>query len=203
MPVPPRTMFGAWEDDKFIGVVIFSRGANPQLGSPYGLEPSQCCELTRVALSQHESPVTKIVAAAIRALREHSPGLRLIISYADPYQGHHGGIYQAGNWVYTGATSSARSYVDRAGKTWHTRQVSESGFKRQFGEMRPVPRPSQLTRIDTPGKHRYLMPLDKAMRRQISKLALDYPPPLAVEGSEETRPATGRESRVRSPATAL
>lgn len=94
LPVPPRTMFGVWEHGKFIGTVIFSRGASPELGRQYGLKQVEVCELTRVALNDHDAPVTQIVAAAIRALREHSPGLRLIVSFADPHYGHHGGIYQ-------------------------------------------------------------------------------------------------------------
>ena len=35
-------IFGAWEDEQFIGVVVLSRGSSNQLGSPYGLTQTQC-----------------------------------------------------------------------------------------------------------------------------------------------------------------
>ncbi len=35
--------------------------------------------------------------------------------------------------------------------------------------------PKEARPIIVPGKHRYLYPLDKAMRRKISRLALPYP----------------------------
>lgn len=79
---------GAWEDGKFIGVVIFSRGATVNIGKPYKMDQTEICELTRVALTNHVTPVTRIVAIAIKMLRKQSPGMKLIISYADVDQGH-------------------------------------------------------------------------------------------------------------------
>ena len=35
MPTPPVLNIGVWESGKFIGVVLFSRGANNNLGRPY------------------------------------------------------------------------------------------------------------------------------------------------------------------------
>lgn len=47
MPVPPIVKIGVWENSKFIGVILFSRGASPDLLKPYGLTQYQGCELTR------------------------------------------------------------------------------------------------------------------------------------------------------------
>ena len=177
LPVPPRTTFGVWEHSKFIGTVIYSRGASPDLGRPYGLTQTECCELTRVALAEHAAPVSQIVAESISALRAHSPGLRLIVSFADPHYGHHGGIYQAGNWLYLGETASSIEYRDKNGKRWHPRQLSSTGVRKQFGVERAAPKPSDMTQVKTPGKHRYVMPLDRAMRRKLQKVAQPYPSP--------------------------
>lgn len=175
LPVPPRTMFGVWEDNKFIGVVIYSRGASSTLGGPFGLSQVEVCELTRVALAEHKHPVSQIVAETLRELRKHSPGLRLVVSYADPFEGHHGGIYQAGNWIYTGETKPYVAFLDDSGKRWHTRQVSPTGRRKQFGRWRRVPKSTDLEKIQIPGKHRYVMPLDRSMRRHVTKLAQEYP----------------------------
>jgi len=40
----------------------------------------------------------------LRKLKKHAKGLKLVVSYADFNQGHHGGIYQATNWIYVGGT---------------------------------------------------------------------------------------------------
>jgi hypothetical protein len=104
--IPACKLFklGVWEDEKFIGAVIFSRGASPFLLKKYDLKQTEGCELTRVALKEHQTPVSRIVAIAIKILKKKNPGLRIIISFADPERGHHGGIYQAGGWIYTGTS---------------------------------------------------------------------------------------------------
>lgn len=174
VPVPPLVKVGAWENERFIGVVVFSRGASSNLLKPYGLKQTQGCELTRVALRDHATPVSRIVKLAIMFLRKNSPTLRLIVSFADPHQGHHGGIYQAGNWLYCGQTASSKEYWYK-GKRLHSRQVSEKGWNIQQGMKRPTIKPSQCKIVKTPGKHRYLMPLDDEIRRTIAPLAKPYP----------------------------
>ena len=175
MPMPPIVSIGVWEDGAYIGCVLFSRGANAQLGAPYGLGMTGCAELVRIALAAHAAPVTRIVAIALKFLRSNSPGLRLLVSYADPSEGHHGGIYQAGGWTCSGMTAPSVEYIGPDGKRWHGRMVSPSGVKKVYGQLRRVLRPDQCTRVERPGKHRYLMPLDAAMRAQIAPLAKPYP----------------------------
>lgn len=173
-PVPPLVKVGVWERSKFIGVVIFSRGASSNLMKPYQLGQDQGCELTRVALSAHTATVSRIIKLAIKFLKQNSPELRLIISFADPQYGHNGGIYQAGNWVYIGDTAKGKEYW-KNGKRLHSRQVSEKGWNIQQGVKRKTVKPSECRIVQTPGKHRYLMPLDAEMRERIIPLAKPYP----------------------------
>lgn len=175
VPVPPLVKIGAWEKNKFIGVVIFSRGATPSLLNPFGLSQTEGCELTRIALSKHSAPVSRIVKLAIRFLKSKSPELRLIVSFADPSEGHYGGIYQAGNWVYCGKTSKSIEYIGPDGKRWHARMVKKQGWTTVQGKRRKTLTPDQCVAIEKPGKHRYLMPLDAQMRKQIEPLAKPYP----------------------------
>jgi hypothetical protein len=174
VPVPPLVKIGAWENDKFIGCVIFSRGASSNLLSPYNLDQNQGCELTRIALSKHSNPVSRIVKFAIAFLKKNSPELKLIVSFADPQYGHHGGIYQAGNWIYCGDTAPGIEYWYK-NKRLHSRQVSEKGWNIQQGQKRKTVKPSECKIIKTKGKHRYLMPLDDEMRIKIAPLAKPYP----------------------------
>jgi hypothetical protein len=152
LPLPPIVKIGVWENKKFIGVVLFSRGASPDLLKPYGLLQIDGCELTRVALNKHETPVSRIISIAIKFLKKHCPNLKLIVSFADTSKGHHGGIYQAGNWVYCGQSSPSTEYW-KEGKRWHPRQLSEKGYTVQFGTKRQCPKPSECEKIKVEGKH--------------------------------------------------
>lgn len=175
VPAGKLVKVGVWEDDKFIGAILYARGASDAIGKPYGLKQTEVCELVRVALTQHKTPVSRIGSIATKMLRATQEGLRLVVSYADPSQDHHGGIYQAMNWLYVGKTASDFAVIGKNGKRWHSRMVSTSGYKTVFGVRKKVIKPSDGERIVLPGKHKYLYPLDDAMRKQIKPLAKPYP----------------------------
>jgi hypothetical protein len=172
IPKSKLSKVGVWEKNKFVGVVIYGCGATPNLGRPYGLEQNQCIELVRIALTQHETPVSRIVRIANEWMYKGNPGLRLIVSFADISQGHHGGIYQAGNWIYTGQGAPARFYMIK-GKLTHPRTLGLAGLVQNLSGAKK--RDPRATAVDVPGKHRYLMPLDKEMRERIMPLAKPYP----------------------------
>lgn len=164
LPAGKAVFIGAWEDTEYIGCVCFSRGANNHIGNPYKLNQTEVCELTRVALNVHQSPVSRIVALAIKMLQKQSPGLRLLVSYADPEQHHHGGIYQALNWLYVGPSEAQRESLRLDGTIEHKRSVYS-----RLGTVRGCSYSKVLW------KHKYLYPLDDAMRKQILPLAKPYP----------------------------
>jgi hypothetical protein len=148
-------------------VIIFSRGANKSIGTPFGLTQTECCELTRVALNKHDAPVSKIMSIAFKLLKQIS-SMKLIVSFADPEQGHHGGIYQAGNWIYAGMTKGADEYLYK-GRRYHGR-----AFRKQMGShLNYIDR--GLTIVKGSSKHRYLMPLCDSMRPSILELQKPYP----------------------------
>lgn len=174
MPAGKLVKVGVWEGGKFIGAVLFGRGANNHLGSRYGLEQTEACELVRVALAGHKAPVTQIVAHAIGMLRVKSGGLRLIVSYADPEQGHNGAIYQAGNWLYAGK-SNAQLALRVDGAFMHKRAASSRWGTASPDKIRQLEPGVDVKYGPEEWKHTYLYPLDRAMRRQIEPLAKPYP----------------------------
>jgi len=172
LPVGKLVKVGAWENGKFIGVVLFGRGATPNLGRPYNLGQNECVELVRIALTKHENAVSRIAALAMKFLHKANPKLRLIVSFADQSQGHHGGIYQAGNWIYNGQGDPAKFYMIN-GKLTHPRSIGAKGLVQNIhGACQIDP---NATVVDVAGKHRYLMPLDADMRERILPLAKPYP----------------------------
>jgi hypothetical protein len=166
IPKSKLAKIGVWENDKFIGVVIFGVGATSDLVKRYGLRMEQGCELVRVALTKHQSPVSRIVAISMRYLKTQFPNLRLVVSFADPSHGHHGGIYQAGNWIFNGTSQSSDEYIYK-GKRWHGRS-----FRNSHKGMEKHP---DVQIVKGSSKYRYLMPLDDDTRKQIMPLAKPYP----------------------------
>lgn len=190
VPAGKLVKVGVWEDGGFIGVVIFGLGATPNLSKSYGIEMTECCELTRVALKSHRSPVSQIVAVALRKLKTFCPGVRLVVSFADTAQGHHGGIYQAGNWVFSGSANLDAWIIN--GKKMHPRSVvAKYGTQAESAIRKIDPDAHKVWGL----KHRYLMPLDKKMAAKIKPLAQPYPkrpkqatPDTLGEAAEHNRP---------------
>lgn len=182
MPAGKIVKIGVWENDEFKGVILFSRGASPFLLKRYGISQYEGCELTRVAMRSHDHSISKMVSIAIKMLSKSNPGLKLIVSFADPNEGHVGGIYQAGNWIYTGETGeTVEWFID--GKYFHTRGAY-ANRNRAERIRRKVP------------KYRYLYPLDSRLKKMVESLRKPYPKKRV--GSKETvaTPDQGVEASV-------
>ena len=163
LPASKKACVGVWEDGRYIGCIIFSWGSNPNIGAPYRLCMTDVCELVRIALSQHSTTTSKIVSIAIRMLRKHCPGIRLIVSYADTEQGHIGTMYQALSFIYVGTMKTTPWH-------WHNgKWVKQRTMSSACGSVR-----GSKTRPGSP-KIKYLLPLDADMRAQIEPLRKPYP----------------------------
>lgn len=166
-PKYKQVWIGAWEDDRFIGLIAFGTSSTPYLGKRFGLNSFQCAELTRVALNRHVTPVSRMLAIACKMMKRQSPGMRLFVSLADTRQLHHGGIYQAAGWIYVGLTKSCTQHLYR-GK-WRNDSSLHRDMKAN-AELR-----QQLKKRVIPGKHKYLYPLDAEIRQRIEPLRKPYP----------------------------
>lgn len=178
MPVGQVAKIGVWEDGQFVGTVLFTKGgARSTDGRGYGLPRiNQVAELQRVALTAHVTPVSRILKVAVSMVKRQSPKLRLLVSYADPEQGHAGIIYQASNWVYVGRIPPTRMYRDNVtGKVVHSRSVTKTGLARRHGVLLPCRVADNMTLFLVEGKYKYLYPLDAEMRSRIESLRQPYP----------------------------
>tara|TARA_Y100001937_G_scaffold57177_1_gene78440 strand:+ start:310 stop:981 length:672 start_codon:yes stop_codon:yes gene_type:complete len=168
LPVGKLVKIGVWEENKFIGVVLFGRGANKSLGKPYGCDQTESCELVRIALKIHKTPVSKIISIALKFLKKSNPKIKLVVSFADIEQNHHGGIYQATNWIYDGKSNAADEYLFK-GKRWHGR-----AFRKTHGShLKFIDKGLEI--VQGSQKYRYLFPLDQKLRDTLIKKALPYP----------------------------
>jgi len=175
MPKAKLVKVGCWEGGRFVGAIIYGLGANRHLARPFGLKDTQACELVRVALAPgREHPTSQCVAISLRLLRRQSPGLRLVVSYADAGQGHVGTLYQAGGWLYLG--TSDQSYIRVRGQVEHPRTLYDRfGPKGQSIPWLREHVDPRAERVPMAPKHKYVMPLDKKLRRELESRALPYP----------------------------
>lgn len=192
MPKSKLVKFGIWEDAVFVGCIIYGVGATSDLVKAYGLKMEEGCELVRIALRQHQHAVSRMVAISMRLLKKHSPGLRLCVSFADPEQGHHGGVYQAGGWIHNGHSAANDEYIYK-GKRWQGRS-----FRNNYKGMERHP---DVTIVKGSSKLRYLYPLDEDMKRKIEPLRKPYPK--RAGSSSVERPISGGEAGGSTPTPAL
>lgn len=179
--VPVNTIgFNVYNDaDEWCGVILYGTGANNHIGSAYNLGIGEVVELVRVALNgkQGGGMTSRAVSMSLKLLKEKCPLVRLVVSYADCDQNHLGIIYQATNWIYVGVPAKNHCYVIKGKKT-HKKSLAwiqeKYGVPLSIESVRKYA-DRNATEFITKGKRKYLMPLDKQMRRKILPLAKPYP----------------------------
>jgi len=153
------------ELDEWCGCIVFGRGANNNLAGSLGLPQGGCVELVRVALNGKQGLTGKALSIALRILPSHAPLCRVVVSYADPEQGHIGILYQATNWIYLGRTKPGKQLIDpKTGKVLHKRTAhSKYGTAVGFEKTKAM------------FKEKYAFPLNKRDKVYISGMAKPYP----------------------------
>lgn len=171
-------IYNIWNDkDEWCGVIIYGSGANPSIAEVYDKWAGQVIELERVALNgkQGHGTTSTAVSLSLKMLKKEAPWVDLIVSYADLDQNHMGILYQATNWIYTGLANADTlgAFIVR-GQKMHPKSVHSKGWKQSLLWLRENVDPKAQEFI-TKGKHKYLMPMTKEMRKRIEILKQEYP----------------------------
>ena len=163
------------------GVCVFGNPSSTNvadsiLGKAYG---EHVVELVRLACNAAalRNAESQLISNALRILKQEIPHLVAVVSFADPWHGHVGTIYQATNWLYTGVTGRTTFYRDRnTGEMEHTRlnyfhgdYYSHSGMDKTEAELR------DWEAEERGGKHRYVMLLGSPSERRKLRKALQFP----------------------------
>lgn len=154
MPAGKNVKVGVWENDQFIGVVIFAMGSNASICALHG----KTAELARIALKVgHKTEVTRIMSIALKMLRKKCPNLNAVVSYAD-LDRHKGTIYVAGNWKLE--HESACAWISIKGKKTHPRSINARYGTRSISWLRKHVDPN-AHRVETAGKKRFVWKFSK------------------------------------------
>lgn len=115
--------FGLIYDQKIVGVCTFGFPPN------YNYNDGDCIfhnlkvktlELNRLVINTYDTKnlLSFFVSKCLNLL----PKPMAIVSYADPNNHHHGYIYQATNWIYTGVSTPKKKYIFEDGSSFDIRR---------------------------------------------------------------------------------
>ena len=154
--------FGLYENDELVGVCTIGKPASHSLcvgicGKEYA---SKVYELNRLVTVDGlpKNTLSWFVSRVLKALRQED---LVIVSYADTGMGHHGFIYQACNFLYTGMTKERTDKYTPNNK--HSRHYTD-----EYNHLRKV----------RTAKHRYVYftnPKNRALREALRYEILPYP----------------------------
>jgi hypothetical protein len=198
--LPAGRGFGVFAPD-LLAVVMMGLGANAYgMAARLGLtDVPGNLEVMRV-VAHPDAPrntASRSLAAVLR-FAHRAYGLEWVFSYADPAQGHHGGIYQALNAVYVGMSRNGRSYpgFKLNGHLIHGRTVVQKFGTMAVGEAERRAAALGMVLERVPGlessKHTYVLPSGgpasrRAIRRRLTAFSLPYP----RRSSGSARPSDG------------
>jgi len=147
--------FGLFIDDKIEGVLTIGKPVSNGLcknlcGEEY---KDKIYELNRLVTNNNlpKNTLSYFVSHSLKMLAEEK---LIIVSYADDGMGHHGYIYQATNWIYTGKTKKRTDKYTESGK--HSRHYTNRNSTNHLRKVRF-------------SKYRYVYFTDKRMRKTPEK----------------------------------
>jgi len=177
--------FGLYDRNKFLkGVCSFAKPMSHTLvqGALGGEFTNTFLELNRLVVNDNlkKNTLSFFVSQSLMLL----PKPQVVVSYADSSQHHHGYIYQATNWIYTGLSSKFTDYAVKGLEHMHHSSIEDSVgrydkdkdinkhqlLKEKYGDL--------LYRKERPRKHRYfyLLGNKKQRKEMIRNLAYKVKP---------------------------
>ena len=156
--------FGLFDDKNVLqGVCTFGSPPSPPLCiGVCGIEYKKIViELNRLVINKIEKNQTSyFVSQCLRLM----PKPLIIVSYADTSYNHHGYIYQATNWIYTGLSAKRTEKYDIENPNRHNKSVIEHSNTNY----------QNLATRQRPQKHRYVYFIGNKTQKKKMLKALNY-----------------------------
>lgn len=164
-PGSTSVRLGLYVDDVLAGVLTYGTIPGNNAVAVCGPEHKLAVmELTRLALYDWapRNSESWFIGQTFRWMEHNRPDVSILLSYADSAVGHVGTIYQATNWIYTGASTNDMVYRLDGGDVLHARSAHR----------KPLP-PGKWVAVSA--KHRYVNFLGGRKQRRALRRILRWP----------------------------
>lgn len=182
--------FGLEEDGFITGVAVYGQPSPPVQKYAFRDRDFRLYELARVVVQSKTKNASSFLVANSLKLLEPKPCA--VISYADMEQNHCGIIYQATNWVYTGATKSHDKAYIIDGKRVHPMTLRDRGIT----DPTRWAKENNIIMVAPAEKHRYFQFVGDKRQRMSMRAKLNYPQINKYPKCEQIRYDDGPELRV-------
>lgn len=174
LPGGTQLSFGVSLGKRLMGAIAFGVGPANAHCLVEGAKPDDCMTLTRFWLSDElpQNSESRTLSVVFRALRKNTE-LKFLLSYADPSQGHLGGIYQATGCLYTGLSDAMPLYDIGDGVKRHPRSLAHAFGSRSLKYL--TDNGVEVKLVPQSAKHRYVYFLDKSWQPRLKAAVLPYP----------------------------
>ena len=150
--------FALFYGEMLVGCLIFGE-LSTTAWKKYGMSEKDVVELRRMVVIKgiQKNACTFMMAKALKVLKKEY-GYKVVVSYADPYHGHIGIVYQAANWNYVGKTSPDILLKTPDGKLYHSRAMRtkyKGNLKPFAARLQELNDQGLLESVKVPAKHVY------------------------------------------------
>lgn len=161
--------FGLEEDGFITGVCVFGQPSPPIQKHAFKERDFRLFELSRLVVQSKTKNASSFLVSGSLNLLEPKPCA--VVSYADMEQGHCGIIYQATNWIYTGATKSHDKQYILDGKRTHPMTLRDMGITNPTEWARE----NKIEMVQPHEKHRYFYLVGNRREKKMMLKKMAYP----------------------------
>jgi len=150
------------------GVCVYGQPSPPIQKHAFRDRDFQLYELARLVIQTDlKNAASILVGRSLQMLKAPCA----VVSYADTEQGHSGIVYQATNWIYTGATKSHDKLYLVEGKRTHPMTLRDQGIT----DPGRWAKENGVATVSPMMKHRYFFFVGSKRQRKIMGAKLQYP----------------------------
>ena len=152
------SVYAAMQGDEIAAVAKFAPVVRKEVASKEGFSHDAVLELDRfyiVPKFQVKNMASKVMSLVVTAVKKEHPNVKLLVSFADPAQGHDGTIYKASNWKFVGTCAKSYIYERPDGVQINKKTLYDTAKRSGMGE-KEYAASLMLSKIETPGKHKFV-----------------------------------------------
>lgn len=185
--------FALVEDGHVQGVVVYGQPSPPIQRHAFRDRDFRLYELTRLVVqTKTRNAASFLIGNSLRMLASQPCA---VVSYADSEMGHAGIVYQATNWIYTGATVSHDKAYIVDGKRLHPMTLRDMGITNPTAWAKV----NGIEMVPPMQKHRYFKLIGNRRERAAMLAKLSYPVVSVYPKAEAARYDDGPELVVPAP----